>query len=102
METYSSDNVVGMTGIPACTIRRYIRDFRSFFSESAQQPNRGRRYTSDDMRKIQSIRHLYSERQSNEKIRAICLLLLHPIIQIDRLEISITSTQVLKRYLKCQ
>lgn len=46
METYSSGNVVGMTGIPACTIRRYIRDFRPYFSESAQQPHRGRRYSA--------------------------------------------------------
>lgn len=68
METYSSGNVVGMTGISACTIRRYIRDFRQFFSESAQQPHRGRRYTADDQRKLLSIRHLYSERKSRDKI----------------------------------
>jgi len=70
METYSSGMVVGMTGIPACTIRRYIRDFRSFFSLSAQQPNRGRRYTSDDIRMLLSIRHLYAERKSKDKIIA--------------------------------
>ncbi len=31
METYSSGNVVVMTGIPAYTISLYIRDFRSYF-----------------------------------------------------------------------
>lgn len=68
METYSSGNVVGMTGIHASTIRRYIRDFRSFFSESAQQPNRGRRYSADDIQIMLLIRHLYTEKQPKEKI----------------------------------
>ena len=62
MESYSSGIVVGMTNIPACTIQRYIRDFGSFFSETAKQPHRGRRYSTVDIRTLQMIRYLYYER----------------------------------------
>lgn len=70
MDSYTSGIVVGMTNIPACTIQRYVRDFGSFFSETAQQKHRGRRYLPDDVRTILMIRHLYNERTPKQKIIA--------------------------------
>jgi DNA-binding transcriptional MerR regulator len=68
--SFSSGVVVGMTHIPADTIRRYVRDFRPYFSESARQPNRGRRYTSQDVQSLLTIRHLYHERKPKPQIEA--------------------------------
>jgi len=70
MDSYTSGIVVGMTNIPACTIQRYIRDFGSFFSETARQQHRGRRYLSSDVRTLLMIRHLYNERTPKQKIIA--------------------------------
>ena len=70
METYTSGIVVGMTNIPACTIQRYIRDFGSYFSDTARQKHRGRRYLPSDVRTLLMIRHLYNERTPKKEIVA--------------------------------
>ena len=65
---YTTGQAVGMTSIPVKTIQRYIRLFPEGFSTSARQPDRGRRYTADDIKTLLLIRHLYSQRESPDRI----------------------------------
>ena len=64
----STGEASGITNTPATTIRRYIRDFRSFFSEQATRPTPGRRYTENDIKIILLVRHLYFQRYSRSQI----------------------------------
>jgi DNA-binding transcriptional MerR regulator len=70
LQPYTSGMVVGMTHIPAATIRRYVRDFKPYLSEEATKPHRGRRYTPQDIQTLLTIRHLYQERKSKAEIES--------------------------------
>lgn len=69
-ETFSHGQTSGITGIPPQTLRRYIHDYKEFFSESAQKPTKGRRFTPVDINNLLLIRHLYFERIAPDRIRA--------------------------------
>lgn len=69
-ELFSTGRTSGITAIPPQTLRRYVQDFKEFFSESAQKPTKGRRFTSQDINNLLLIRHLYFERTSPDRIRA--------------------------------
>jgi len=66
---YTTGQAAGMTGIPVKTMQRYIRLYPEGFSTSARQPDRGRRYTADDIKTLLLIRHLYSQREKPDQIR---------------------------------
>lgn len=66
---YTTGQVSGMTRIPVPTMRAYVARYREFFSPQAQIPNRGRRFSPEDVEKLLLIRHLSQERRSQEEIR---------------------------------
>ena len=61
----------GICNTPATTIRRYIRDFKSSFSEQATRQTQGRRYTEKDIKIILLVRHLYFQRYSRSQIEKV-------------------------------
>lgn len=66
----TTGQICGLTHIPLKTLQRYVHDFREFFSESAQKPTKGRRFTQQDTEKLLLIRRLYFERTTPDRIRA--------------------------------
>lgn len=71
MNTYHTRTVEGQTSIPIRTIQDYVRDFRDHFSETARKPSKGRRFTDDDIDKLQTIQRLRAERVADEEIRKV-------------------------------
>lgn len=65
---YTSGEVLGITGLKRCTMQRYIRTWRDFFSPSARKPGRSRRYTGQDIKQLFLIRYLHSQRESGDRI----------------------------------
>lgn len=59
----------GITGIPIKTIQHYIKSYPEGFSETARQPNRGRRYSLRDIKTLLIIRNMRSHREPPDKIR---------------------------------
>lgn len=55
----TTGQVSGLLGIPSPTIQRYIRSHPSHFSDQARRPDRGRRYTADDVNNLATIRGLH-------------------------------------------
>ena len=70
LEAWTTGQTSGITHIPPQTLRRYVKDFQSYFSETARQPNKGRRFTRQDIDNLLLIRHLYNDNCSSEKITA--------------------------------
>jgi DNA-binding transcriptional MerR regulator len=66
---FTTGEVAGLLYISAATIQRYIKTFPESFSEGARKPSRGRRYNSDDVRKLYTIHHLYNQRFRESSIR---------------------------------
>lgn len=64
----SAGQLSGLTGLHPKTIRQYVRDFRQVFSTEASKKNAGRRYTSDDVKKILTIRHMRQARKDKDFI----------------------------------
>lgn len=69
MKLLTTGQAAGYTKLPVKTIQRYIRDHPEAFSERAKQPQKGRRYTAQDVKNLLVIRHLSQARESREKIR---------------------------------
>ena len=61
-------HVLAVLGITYRTLYNYLHDYPEAFSETARAPKKGKRFTSEDIATIQTIRHLRSERQSHEAI----------------------------------
>lgn len=61
--------VLGVLGLKYRTLYNYLRDFGEYFSEGARSPKKGKRWSPEDMTVIQTIRHLHSERRSQEEIK---------------------------------
>lgn len=61
-------HVLAVLGMTYRTLYNYLHEYPDAFSESARSPKKGKRFTSDDIARIQTIRHLHSERQSHEVI----------------------------------
>lgn len=68
---FTTGQVSGVCKTPQVTIRRYIKDYKSSFSEQATRPTKGRRYTEADIKTILLIRHLYFERFRKPKIQQV-------------------------------
>lgn len=51
-------------------MQRYIRDYKEFFSPTARQSIRGRKFTDKDLKVLFATRHLYFQRCRPEEIRA--------------------------------
>jgi hypothetical protein len=62
--------VLAIMGLKYRTLYNYLHDFGEFFSDEARAAKRGKRWTAEDISKIQVIRHLHSERRGKEDIRA--------------------------------
>ncbi len=71
MNAYQTRTVEGMTRIPIRTIQDYVREFRDYFSETARQPSKGRRFTDGDIDKLQTIQRLRADRVRDEEIRKV-------------------------------
>lgn len=69
-EIYTAGQVSGITGIHPASIRRYVQDYREFFTEGAQRPSKGRRYSQEDVKRLLLIRHLNQEHRPKETIQA--------------------------------
>lgn len=61
--------VLAVLGLKYRTLYNYLHDFGDYFSEGAKKPKKGKRWTSEDISTIQTIRHLHSERKGSEEIR---------------------------------
>jgi hypothetical protein len=61
-------HVLAVLQVSYRTLYNYLHDYPEAFSESARAPKKGKRFTSDDVAKIQTIRHLHSERKGHEEI----------------------------------
>ena len=64
----STGQISGLTQIGYMTLYRYVKDFYKFFSPSVKRHKRGRRWTLDDLEKVQAIRYLHHERTSKKEI----------------------------------
>lgn len=67
---YKTAVVVAISEIPPMSVYHYTRDFPEFFSPTASQHKRGRRWTDQDVNMLMSIQSLYHDRKGKEKIRA--------------------------------
>ena len=65
---YTTGEIIGLTSLKKSSVQRYIRTFKEFFSDQAQLPNRRRRLTSEDVKRLFQIKYLYSIRESKEEI----------------------------------
>jgi DNA-binding transcriptional MerR regulator len=68
MNTLTTGQVSGLLGIPVITLQRYIREYRVYFSPTAILTTRGRRFTSNDVSKILTIRTLNNQRVKKSDI----------------------------------
>jgi hypothetical protein len=66
---FTTGQISGMTLLGASSLYRYVRDFPEFFSPTAKQHIKSRRWTQKDLEMLHSIRCLYHERTGKEKIR---------------------------------
>lgn len=69
-DLWTTGQTSGLTHIPPQTLRRYVHLYREFFSETAQRPSKGRRFTQQDINNLLMIRHLYNANHGLEKIQA--------------------------------
>jgi DNA-binding transcriptional MerR regulator len=60
----------GMTGIPKPTMNRYVQTFNKYFSQTATQTRRGRRFTVKDVDLLATIRNLLSTGYDIEAVEA--------------------------------
>jgi hypothetical protein len=67
----TTGQISGITLLGSSSLYRYVRDFPEFFSPTAKQHIKGRRWTQEDLEKLQAIRCLYHERTGKEKIREL-------------------------------
>lgn len=70
MSIFTTGQVKYRTHIPPGTIQRYIKTFAEHFSEAARVPDKSRRYTEDDVQKINIIRKMYQTHAAEHEISA--------------------------------
>jgi hypothetical protein len=66
---FTTGEIRGITLVGASSLYRYVRDFPKFFSFTAKQHIKGRRWNQEDLEMIHAIRSLYHDRTGKEKIR---------------------------------
>jgi DNA-binding transcriptional MerR regulator len=67
----TSGQVLGITGINPMTLYRYVKMYSEFFSPNAQKHTRGRRWTSQDVEIILSIKALHHDRIGAANIKEL-------------------------------
>ena len=65
----TTSQILGFTLVGSSSLYRYVRDFADFFSPTARQHKKGRRWTIEDLEVVQAIRCLYHERTGSDRIR---------------------------------
>lgn len=65
----TTGQISGLTLVGHGSLYRYVREFPDFFSPTAKQHKRGRRWTQEDLEMVQAIRCLFHERTGAAKIR---------------------------------
>jgi len=66
----TTGQISGLTLLSLASLHRYVKEFPEFFSSTAKQHKRGRRWTQSDLEMVVAIRNLYHEHAGSEKIRA--------------------------------
>jgi DNA-binding transcriptional MerR regulator len=67
-DVMSTSQIAGLLGIPNITLQKYIREFGDYFSETARQHNRGRRYNAGDINNLLLIRQMKTTHAGHEAI----------------------------------
>jgi hypothetical protein len=67
----TTGQISGLTQIGYMSLYRYVKDFPEYFSETARQHKRGRRWINADLELVQSIRFLYHQHSKKESINQI-------------------------------
>ena len=62
-------HVLAIMGLKYRTLYNYLRDYGEYFSEGAKSPKKGKRWTSEDLIVIQTVRHLHNERLGSKAIK---------------------------------
>jgi hypothetical protein len=65
---FTSGQVSGMTNVPLPTLRRYVIDFRSHFSDQAKIEDRGRRWSAKDVELVFGIRHMFNDHYTKRQV----------------------------------
>ena len=65
----TTGQISGLTMVGHGSLYRYVKEFADFFSPTAKQHERGRRWTQEDLDVVFAIRGLYHERAGSAKIR---------------------------------
>jgi DNA-binding transcriptional MerR regulator len=65
---FTSGQVSGMTNVPLPTLRRYVIDFRSHFSDQARIEDRGRRWSAKDVELVLGIRHMFNDHYTKKQV----------------------------------
>jgi DNA-binding transcriptional MerR regulator len=68
MQTLTTGQVSGLLSIPVCSLQRYVREFSKYFSESARQHHRGRRWTAEDVNLLMIIRKMHQAQAGPKNI----------------------------------
>jgi DNA-binding transcriptional MerR regulator len=66
--TFTTGQVSGITWLTQQALYKYTQEFPHYFSETATQHKKGRRWTSSDLKTIQAIRTLKHSRLGHVKI----------------------------------
>jgi DNA-binding transcriptional MerR regulator len=67
----STGQLSGITRVSYMALYRYVRDYSEFFSDTAKQHKRGRRWTMADLEVVQAIRYLQHERTPKAEIHRL-------------------------------
>ncbi len=65
---FTTGEVLGKINFQEQTIQSFVKSFPFAFGEDARKPNRGRRWTGQDIKNLLLIRYLKSKRESKERI----------------------------------
>ena len=70
-QTFTTGQILGITLLNRMSIYRYVKDFPAFFSPTAQQHKKGRRWNLNDLEVLQAIKYLHHTHNSREEIQEI-------------------------------
>jgi len=79
----TTGNTSGMTGLSAQAIQRYIRRYPMGFSDLARKPNKGRRYTGNDVKNLLLINYLLNTKQKSHIEKALAGEEEYPLFEIQ-------------------
>jgi hypothetical protein len=70
-KTYTTGQVLGITLLHRMSVYRYVKDFPTYFSPTAQQHKKGRRWNLNDLEILQAIKYLHHMNYSKQDIQEI-------------------------------